>query len=306
MCWRRGGCSSNGCSTPASSASPRVGVVDALRGYRNADGGFGHGLEPDKRCPASLPIDVEVALKTLVAAGADDDGLVLGACDYLARVAEDVDHGGAVPLAFPVIEDYPRAEHWTDWTYAPGLNPTAGLVGWLYRLGVEHPWVEAATTYCWQALESGGGRGDVHDLSESLIFLAHVPTGSGPSRRDRAACNDSTTCDCSTSTPPRPRYGLTPLHLAPTPESPWREYFSDERSRRTWTSSRPASRPMVAGRSRGIRRARRRGASGARSGRSRRSQTLRRTAGSTRTARSGAQTPVVPSTRSRTRSACPL
>ena len=30
-------------------------------------------------------------------------------------------------LASPVIESYPRAAHWTDWTYVPGLNPTAGL-----------------------------------------------------------------------------------------------------------------------------------------------------------------------------------
>ena len=37
------------------------GVVDAVRAYRNADGGFGHGFEPDNRCPASLPIDVECA-----------------------------------------------------------------------------------------------------------------------------------------------------------------------------------------------------------------------------------------------------
>jgi hypothetical protein len=35
--------------------APASGVVDALRGYRNADGGFGHGLEPDKRCPAACP-----------------------------------------------------------------------------------------------------------------------------------------------------------------------------------------------------------------------------------------------------------
>ncbi len=34
--------------------APATGVVDVLRGYRNDDGGFGHGLEPDKRCPASL------------------------------------------------------------------------------------------------------------------------------------------------------------------------------------------------------------------------------------------------------------
>ena len=41
--------------------APGSGVIDALRGYRNEDGGFGHGLEPDKRVPASLPIDVETA-----------------------------------------------------------------------------------------------------------------------------------------------------------------------------------------------------------------------------------------------------
>ena len=28
-------------------------VLEALRGYRNADGGFGHALEPDLRCPAA-------------------------------------------------------------------------------------------------------------------------------------------------------------------------------------------------------------------------------------------------------------
>ena len=29
----------------------------------------------------------------------------------------------SLTLASPVIESYPRAAHWTDWTYAPGLNP---------------------------------------------------------------------------------------------------------------------------------------------------------------------------------------
>ena len=55
---------------------PASAVVDALRGYQNDDGGFGHGLEPDKRCPASLPIDVEIAFQALAAAGAADAGMV--------------------------------------------------------------------------------------------------------------------------------------------------------------------------------------------------------------------------------------
>src|SRR5262245_19917145 len=94
-----------------------TGVVDAVRAYRNPDGGFGHGLEPDKRCPASLPIDVESALEILWTSGAADvDDLVRGACDWLASVAAS---DGAVPLSFPVMEAYPRAEHWSEWTYAP-------------------------------------------------------------------------------------------------------------------------------------------------------------------------------------------
>jgi hypothetical protein len=206
---------------------PASGVVDALRGYRNDDGGFGHGLEPDKRCPASLPVDVEIALKTLVAAGANDEGLVLGACDYLARVADEADHDGAVPLAFPVIEDYPRAEHWTDWTYAPGLNPTAGLVGWLLRLGVDHPWVEAGTSYCWQTLESRGGRADVHEVSESLIFLAHVPDRQRAVAAATALAEHFDHVPLLNLDPAAADYGLTPLHLAPTPESPWRALFAD-------------------------------------------------------------------------------
>src|SRR5204863_2708679 len=92
------------------------GVVDAVRAYRNADGGFGHGLEPDKRCPASLPIDMEIALDVIDAAGIDDASVVGSACDYLASVAAP---DGAVPLAFPVIEGWPRAEHWADWAYRP-------------------------------------------------------------------------------------------------------------------------------------------------------------------------------------------
>src|SRR5215472_2288776 len=93
--------------------APAAGVIDALRGYQNDDGGFGHGLEPDKRCPASLPIDVEVALHALDTAGSTDETMVRRACDFLARTAAEAGAGGAVPPAFAVIESFPRAEHWS-------------------------------------------------------------------------------------------------------------------------------------------------------------------------------------------------
>ena len=85
-----------------------------------------------------------------------------------------------MPLAFPVIESFPRAALWTEWTYEPAHNPTAGLVGLLYQLGVDHPWVAQGAAYRWKKLEEGGLPADAHTLSEVLIFLEHGP------ERDRA------------------------------------------------------------------------------------------------------------------------
>jgi hypothetical protein len=54
---------------------PAQPVIEALRGYRNPDGGFGHALEPDLRCPDSQPAPTLYALEILGEAGADDDEL---------------------------------------------------------------------------------------------------------------------------------------------------------------------------------------------------------------------------------------
>src|ERR671936_71985 len=62
-------------------------VRDAVAAYRNEDGGFGHALEPDCRAPGSQAGTVEMALRIMDEADAWDDALVLGACDWLARVA---------------------------------------------------------------------------------------------------------------------------------------------------------------------------------------------------------------------------
>ena len=81
-------------------------VVDAVRAHRNDDGGFGHAMEPDKRVPASQPLDVEHALETLDAASAWDDGLAAGACDFLASIAAP---DGSVPLLLPSALEFPQS-----------------------------------------------------------------------------------------------------------------------------------------------------------------------------------------------------
>jgi hypothetical protein len=195
-----------------------AGVVDALRGYQNADGGFGHGLEPDKRCPDSTGLDVETAFDVLIAAGARDDELVRRAVDWLQSTATPE---GAVSLASPVIEGYPRAEHMSEWTYTPALNPTAGLVGRLYALGVEHPWRDQAEAWCKAELAKGLPE-DAHAVHESLEFLEHAGTPDVERVRDWLPKVSYYRADAAD-----PSYGVTPLQFAPTPDSVWRQLFDD-------------------------------------------------------------------------------
>jgi len=206
---------------------PTAGVVAALRGYQNDDGGFGHALEPDKRCPASLPIDVETAFQALTAAGTVDHDMVTRACDFLARAAEQAGAGGAVPLAFPVIESFPRAAHWTEWTYEPGLNPTAGLVGLLYQLGVDHPWRSAGAAYWWRQLQAGGLAGDAHAIKEALVFLEHVPDRHRADQHAAALASSLADIPLFHLDPDAPGYGLSPLNVAPQATSRWRALFTD-------------------------------------------------------------------------------
>jgi hypothetical protein len=203
--------------------APAAAVVDTLRGYRNPDGGFGHGLEPDKRCPDSLPIDVEAAFDIMLVAGAVDEAMVLYACDWLDTVAAP---DGAVPLSFPVIEAHPRAEHWSDWTYTPGLNPTAGLAGRLHRMGISHPWLDRATEWCWQRLDKGVDE-DAHAVREVAHFLAHVPDRARAEAVGASMGGWLAKAQWYRADPDDPSYGVTPLDLAPEPGGPWSHLFDD-------------------------------------------------------------------------------
>lgn len=132
--------------------APRQPVLDALRAYRNGDGGFGNALEPDKRCPDSQPVDAEVALGILDLVGATDDPVVSTLCDWLEATADD---SGGVPFALPSVNDHPHAPWWrTDADPRPWINPTGSIVALLTKWGVDHPWIPRGTAFCWHVLET--------------------------------------------------------------------------------------------------------------------------------------------------------
>jgi hypothetical protein len=147
------------------------GVTAAVLSYRNADGGFGHGLEPDKLAPQSQSLDVQFALQTLTDAGADAHDIGVGTCAFLEPLA---DERGLVPIVLPSVADYPRADHWGDGNFPPGINPTIAVAGYLNGFGVEHPWLTRATETCLETLEHET-LGEAHEIAAAAVFVEHVP-----------------------------------------------------------------------------------------------------------------------------------
>ncbi len=152
-------------------------VRDAVAAYRNDDGGFGHGLEPDCRAPGSQPAAVEMALRVLDEADAWDDALVLGACDWLASVAPA--EGGAA-FVESTLAGWPHAPWWVPEEGHPAsLIATGMIAGTLHARSVGHGWLDRATQVMWtrigQLTEPSG-----YEMFGVLAFLAHVPD------RDRA------------------------------------------------------------------------------------------------------------------------
>jgi hypothetical protein len=152
-------------------------VRDAVAAYRNADGGFGHGLEPDGRDPASQPLAIEIALRVLDEADAWAPGLVSGACDWLQANAPA--EGGAVGVE-QTIAGWPHAPWWVAEPGRPtSVISTGQIAGTLHAREATHPWLDRATELLWSRIDDLAEPGP-YDMRGIMRFLDHVP------ERDRA------------------------------------------------------------------------------------------------------------------------
>ncbi|MGH3211440.1 MAG: hypothetical protein ACRDNO_27150 [Trebonia sp.] len=148
-------------------------VRDAVAAYRNADGGFGHALEPDLRTPASQPAAVEMALRIMDLADARDERLVRDAIDWLATIAPA--EGGAT-FVLPTLSQGPHAPWWA----APEGNPasliqTGQIAGLLYTHQFAHPWLDGATRFMWSAIDTMTEPENGYVMFGVLAFLEQVP-----------------------------------------------------------------------------------------------------------------------------------
>ena len=148
-------------------------VRDAVAAYRNADGGFGHALEPDLRTPASQPAAVEMALRTMDLADAWDERLVRDAIGWLAAIAPA--EGGAT-FVLPTMSEGPHAPWWV----APEGNPasliqTGQIAALLYEHHVVHPWLDGATRVMWSEIDELTEPENGYVMFGVLAFLEEVP-----------------------------------------------------------------------------------------------------------------------------------
>lgn len=198
-------------------------VVDALLGYRNPDGGFGHALEPDLRCPSSQPAATLYALEILAEAGASDSELTRDARAWIAQIA---DPDGGIPSVLPGFEQYPHAPWFEP---QPGSMLTLALAATLHLGGAaaDDAWLARATDWCWRSIDTTEQPAG-YWLKFALAFLDAVPD----ERRARAAIASlETRVDASAIVPVGGVEGeaLRPLDLSPRPGSRSRALIGDAR-----------------------------------------------------------------------------
>jgi hypothetical protein len=145
-------------------------VVAALDAYRNPDGGYGWGLEPDLRAAESQPGGALHAFEALADVAPATSPRAVELCDWLASVSLP---DGGLPFALAIADPAGSAPFWAqaDPTVS-SLQITAYVAGMAHRVAVHdpavagHEWLARATDYCLAAA------GEVRDASEAIQLAA--------------------------------------------------------------------------------------------------------------------------------------
>ncbi|MEX0761833.1 MAG: hypothetical protein WD208_09520 [Dehalococcoidia bacterium] len=203
-------------------------VEDALSVYQNDDGGFGHGIEPDFRTPASTPIATTVGLQHASEAGLTAESpVVQGAIRYLAETFDAMIPGW--PLVTPAMDDAPHAP-W--WNYAhEGMhrgedpaewgNPNAEIAGYLLDYPTLVP--DGLTGTVLELVAENILSQPVNDI-QMYVLLCYGRLLEHPGLPDRGRMLDKALSATRAAVDHTPEawsgHSFKPLWAAPTPASP--------------------------------------------------------------------------------------
>lgn len=150
-------------------------LVAALHAYRNPDGGFGWGLEPDLRSVSSQPVGAMHALEVLAEVAPSKWAHTLQLFDWLRH--HTLDDGG-LPFALPVLDPDGCSPVWLQSDPAiSSFQMTAQVAANAHRLArhqpeiTRHPWLAAATSYCIEAITELDARPHAYELLFALRFV---------------------------------------------------------------------------------------------------------------------------------------
>ena len=127
------------------------GVFHAVYAYRNTDGGFGHGMEPDTASPESQPLFSIMALETLDEVGCLDKNIILN--DFMPYFERVTTEKGGIPWMFRPKSDYPCEGHFKTVKEWATLSTTAPLLGILEKYNIDIPWMQKAEAFVWSEFE---------------------------------------------------------------------------------------------------------------------------------------------------------
>jgi hypothetical protein len=205
-------------------------VLAAVRAFQNADGGFGHGLEPDIRLADSSVISTTIAFQRFRELGVPaDDAVVAKACRYLVETY----YAGRVnwPIIPPNIDDAPHAPWWTVGSDLEKsmANPRAEIAGYLNQYPEHFP---AAMRE--QVTESVTGylldQPDTLEMHDLLCYIRLWETENlPPDARSKLLDKLKRVVENTVERSPDgwKSYGLQPLAVASSPESPFAASFRD-------------------------------------------------------------------------------
>jgi hypothetical protein len=150
-------------------------VLAAVNGYRNPDGGYGWGLEPDLRAPESQPGGALHAFEVFEEIAPVTTPYAAELCDWLGTISLP---DGGVPFALPVADPAGCAPFWAqaDPTTA-ALQSTAFVTATALRIAAfdpavaAHPWLEGAKRYCFQAIAAIETAPHAIELCFAIQFL---------------------------------------------------------------------------------------------------------------------------------------
>jgi hypothetical protein len=200
-------------------------VLSAVAAYRNADAGYGWGIEPDLRSTESQPAGAMHAFEVFEDVAPATSPHAVELCDWLASVSLP---DGGLPFALPVTDPAGCAPFWATADPAvASLQITAYVTAAAHRVAshdpavAAHPWLARATEHCVAAIDAIGD--DPHALA--LNASLQLADAAGDTER-LARLSDRIPADglLHVGGGLDDEY-IRPLDIAPVPGRPVRELF---------------------------------------------------------------------------------